>query len=141
MLKISKSSWHFRAMSWMYAHSLMHPREARSVCSYFWRALLSPLAPIASVLLIGAFAISVLVIMAGAVGGPLLMWLKPGMDTVIWGGLWLIGGLLTDIAVGRALLEALRPETAQRLNSVTRISIAYLAAKKRRVCPLVEYED
>jgi hypothetical protein len=128
-------------MEWMYARSIFDVPEARSLCTYFWRVLLSPLALVVSAGVIAGLAAAALFIMVGIIGAPLAVWMSPSVGTILAGAFWFVSAVLVDGWLAVALLEHFRPGRAQRVTGAMEVAFAYLAAKKRRVCPFIEYEN
>jgi hypothetical protein len=62
-MKISARSWHYRWMRWFYADTLDN-HVPRSLCTYFWALVFSPLVALA----VGAFAIALLTILLPVLG-------------------------------------------------------------------------
>lgn len=160
MLRVSATSWHYRLYKWTQRYGNWPNSEPKSLCSYFWSIVLTPLfiysatfrKVVESVLFrpfvwLGRLNQTALIIVVTAV-----------ITTVIvcWGFLWphklliaaivvvgiiVAGVLLLLIALGIAELSD-RRKSGSDLEPITgQLIFEFVRAKKRRVCPLIEVVD
>ena len=115
-MKISRRSWHYRA------YKGFRYREPTELCSYFWTVAF--ILAIKTVMVVGISLIAIIVgtfatVVAYQNAGSIFMWLG------IIASVFMLGYL------------ARRSWKADHPN----IAVAYLRAKKDRLCPLIEVED
>ena len=133
MLKIKKSSWHYRL--WAFTHE--HPERVKptNLCRYFWRIFFTITLPAA-------------LIVAALIGIGALLWVmfqNPVPTLIVLGSIALFLGFIFFAAwqerhrkrkrAARALIEP-DPEPKDP-NPFTE----FLKARKQKVCPLIEVVD
>lgn len=130
-MKVSRSSWHYRLWRFGRENSRSEPRD---LCRYFWHlALVKVLLPLA----VAALA------MAGIVGIFVTIWRHPIDAAIVVGGI--LGLLVFVIAVGYlAYRREVREEDRRASGAPPKkpsLTRQYLAARKRKLCPLIEVSD
>jgi hypothetical protein len=144
-MNISKRSWHYRYMDWLG----FNVRGTHSLCIYFWKlAFALTVLPIS----MGVIALVLLTFVLGAVTLPLhmmglidLQLIPEGVSVALrvcgfvgWIGLiYFLSNVLITYAYRN--LKARRNSTAppQEPN----VFIAYIKAKKQKVCPIIDYTE
>lgn len=141
-MEINTSSWHYRLVMWMW------DTAPKSLCVYFWAVvfgvLLSPLRLLGKGFeKTGKYgAIAVLVLLAGWL---LVVFIAAIIDSW-WNLLW-IALVLLGIAVFivlAAIVVALAIKLKDRIRGndpQPSMTWAYVKAKKRRICPILEFKD
>lgn len=152
-MNISRNSWHYRMTAFTLDYFSRSP--SNSLCLYFWQVVLSPF------ILIGAAAIILMAILAsavvmlygiGAIVNDILVWANvlphsfkqiPG----IFNYRAVISSLLIVLVV---VLYLLRTEIKNRLGIKERnedeekepnFVIAFVKAKKQKICPVITFKD
>src|SRR3990172_4481965 len=128
-LTIRRSSWHYRL--WKWHHGNTPENEPRDLCSYFWGLVNIILSLVFIPLAVVVFAAWIVLL---ALESPwLLLWI-PAVFTMVAGGVVLLALLLLAY-------DRWGPKPSPELRSSFGVARAYLAAKKQRICPLVEVEQ
>ena len=144
-MNISKRSWHYRYMDWLG----FDVRGTHSLCIYFWKLVFALTYP---PLLMGAGALIGLSVVVGVVALPLhymgLIDLKL-LPQLISGALivcGVAGWVAVTLFLAWYLSEYAHKRSIARRNSTTapqqpNVFIAYIKAKKQKVCPIIDYTE
>jgi len=129
-MKISRSSWHYRLIGkhWDYNPS--------NLCSYFWKTVFSIIAWALGFVFGSIVAVGAAVILAYPVW-QFFFGVDPGavmFSTIAWLGVW----FATQYHY-REYLYRTGKLTHDYTVSEPGLTRQYLAAKKRKVCPLINY--
>lgn len=131
-MKIDKNSWHYRLNDKVHGHLLSdeeHWTPPETLCRYFWSTIVS-LAVLAVVTTLAAAMSSVAVIfVVTAVHNPVEFWTTIGICIAV--GLVIV---IISNTSGRRTRERARDNKTGLVHS-------FLKAKKRKVCPTIEYVE
>lgn len=136
-MKVRRDSWHYRLWRWGREdkpYNSSKRSEPRDLCRYFWHiALVKVLLPLigAGLIVAGIVAIVIATFREPLKAGLIALAITCGLS-LIW-GLVIISGRIEDrrTAVRNGWAPAKEP-------GITR---QYLAARKRKMCPLIEVVD
>lgn len=131
MLKISRTSWHYRMWKLVHQHS-----EPRNLCRYFWANVFTIVIPT----VICSFAL------AGLTALLWLIWSNPIESALTVGAIGLAAVLITLTVLlvkdqarrSRMRPVVIKPHKKPKPPGVLR---AYLVARKKKMCPLIEVVD
>lgn len=140
MLKVKRSSWHYRL--WKTTHGFNPNAEPKNLCKYFWWSVFSIIIPA----VVCSFAL------AGLVTLLYIMYSNPVVTGMVVGTIVLCAGLGVGTVVvanaektRRAALppkvKSERPRKVRTKPRKIRLLRDYLAARKQKVCPLIEVID
>lgn len=147
-MKINRRSLHyrfFRAMLWLSIWRRCN--DPKSLCSYFWAVLLSPIAPpITAICLLGWAVLTATIVTAPVWVFYAWPHAEEGVEFVGLALLFAIG-VIVDVALiivaGDWALKRIPMDHMPRLSSSDMVHVAgeYIKAKKERICPIIQYED
>lgn len=144
---ISRSSWHYRMTEGVWG--VFNKDPGNSLCTYFWQAVLSP------VIALGLTILALIVIFG------LIFFLFYVVGDFISHGLWYLNilpdtfntekvfnwrfimvSVLFDASVMAlvAFNELVLKRTSTKTKS-TNVVVAFVKAKKNKICPIIEYKD
>lgn len=130
-MKVSRNSWHYRL--WKYGRE-PYGGEPRDLCRYFWHILLMKI--LVPIVVIG-------LVITGIVAILVSVWNHP-LDAAIVVGIAL-GLVVLLVAVGYFHQRREDREEERRNSGAPRkepgLARQYLAARKRKLCPLIEVVD
>lgn len=140
-MQISKSSWHYRFNAWMQESFRSRSRnEIFTTCSYIRTTLFSLIVGVFKLFWVVLAAIFAVVVVAGIVYLPLLIFGSVGeVKPLIVGGIIGWGGLLVAGVV--LLADKLTPFwQARKERKIAALKQAMLA-NKAGICTIIEYKD
>lgn len=122
MMQVSRQSWHFRFLS------AMQCRPPSNLCSYFWMVVLH--------MALVVFFVALGVAMMGLIFSPILaIWFKWAEQVVIVGYvIW-----IAILSVGWLMYRGWRETQKGYVKGPDGLAVAWVKAKKAKVCPLIEY--
>jgi hypothetical protein len=129
-MKIKKSSWHYRM------HRMFNGGFGpgyKSLCTYFWGT-------VGTTLLVGVALPVSSVIILGLMLAPFVYLFTGNLEII---GAVVAGSFLDIIALFGfwAWYRHTHPSTKLRVEKEPSLVVEYLKAKKRKVCPLIEYTN
>lgn len=134
-MEISKNSWHYKLVEYI-GESFESGRYfmPTTLCSYFWTLVLfTPL----KILTTLGILIAVIFFMT------MPIWSIVGMvylDDEIFTGTATVSWILVSVVVLANLIEYFRYNSDFKFK-IIEIVVEYIKAKKRKVCPFIEYTD
>lgn len=140
-MQISKSSWHYRFNAWMQESFKSRSRnEIFTTCSYIRTTIFSFIVSLVKLLWIALGIILAVIIVAGIVYIPFLIFGSVGkVEPLIVGGIIGWGGLLM---AGVALLaDKLTPFWQERKERKIAVLKQAMLDNKAGICTIVEYKD
>lgn len=140
-MQISKSSWHFRFNAWMQESFRSRSRnEIFTTCSYIRTTIFSFIVGFVKLLWIALAATLAVIIVAGIVYIPFLIFGSVGkVEPLIVGGIIGWGGLL--IAGVALLADKLTPFWQERKERKIAALKQAMLDNKAGICTIVEYKD
>ena len=141
-MKISTQSWHYKMVNKIFNY------PSKSLCIYFWQipysAIVCAVCGIVMLTVIVGMVGTVLVLLAQPVA--LNIWHVPVEDTlalgllstVVWGAVF--KGLNEHFSAASWNKVLFKVKTKPRKEKKPSLLLAYLKAKKDKVCPLIEFE-
>lgn len=123
-VRISERSWHLQLV-----RACRHDYVPRDLCSYFWTlvAIIAPLAVVIGVIVIAVVAFVRIM---------LIDWRTTAVGIGIGIGVW--AALFLVYYLGRSLIHRRRVRQRPTGRRGPNLIVAYVKAKKRRFCPLIE---
>ena len=143
---ISRSSWHYRMTDWVWG--IFDKDPGQSLCVYFWQALLAP------VIFLGLAVLCIMAVVcmslwifyfSGAALCDFLVLihvLPKSFDMVPNTFNWLhvlVSVLIHGSIFGHIFYKHTRPEKDKPKED--NFVVAFVKAKKRKICPIIEYKD
>lgn len=140
-MQISKSSWHYRFNAWMQESFKSRSRnEIFTTCSYIRTTIFSFIVSLVKLLWIALGIILAVIIVAGIVYIPFLIFGSVGkVEPLIVGGIIGWGGLL--IAGVALLADKLTPFWQERKERKIAVLKQAMLDNKAGICTIVEYKD
>jgi membrane protein implicated in regulation of membrane protease activity len=126
-MKISRKSWHYKLHRyWM--NGAWHKNI--TLCYYFWSLVGAVLK---ALLLLTLWAVILSLVGAFLYSIGQLIWQHPLLTAKLFGGM---------VAVLAILYSVLRlKRTVEYMDKSNSVILSYIAAKKKKYCPLVEFKD
>lgn len=142
-MEISRQSKHYRFTSWVWGHFGKSP--AKSLCGYFWQMVFAPFALIAFWGII-AFVVLLFVLfclyLSGAMLSDVLHWIGILPDSFAANGSFNWRHMVISITLTTSVFGYLYRQEWKSTHEVKdNVVIAYVKAKKRKICPIIEYKD
>lgn len=143
-ISISRKSWHYRMTAWCWDHLGKEP--SKSLCGYFWQMLFAPVVVLGFygiLLFVALIFISFAFYISGAFICDFLHWINvlPASFDVIPGQFnWrhsLVSVLFNASLISFFAYKHFKKESGSGDNVV----FAFIKAKKRKICPLIEFKD
>lgn len=143
-MEISRKSWHYRMTAWCCNHYGKTP--SNSLCGYFWQMVFSPFVVILMYVTILVVALTMLwgLYFSGAMVCNVLHWfnvLPDSFDMVpgVFNWRHLVASLLITIClIGHILHNIHKDRNPTKKSNVV---FEFIKAKKRKICPLIEFKD
>ncbi len=144
-MEISRKSWHYRMTAWCWDHFGKTP--SNSLCGYFWQMVSSPFVVIgmyAAILVVVLVMLSWSLYLSGAYLCNFLHWIHVLPDSfdmvpgVINWRHFVVSLLITAGIVAKVVYSVYKQENP---NKEPNVVFEFIKAKKRKICPLIEFKD
>lgn len=140
-MKLNRSAWHYKLIGLILNTTRNkrwdEPWETYSLCGYFWLVVLSIFMVVMMVLgavFVGSIAITPLFYIYA-------MWFGSGVvhDSIVAGTF--VTSVFLIIALVAMIVRSINNWYKKVEATSTNIAVEYILAKKRKVCPIIEFED
>ncbi|QXO12748.1 hypothetical protein pEaSNUABM49_00535 [Erwinia phage pEa_SNUABM_49] len=158
-MNISTNSWHYKMNEFVY--EFLNKNVATSLCGYFWQTVFAPIITL-TLAIVGLIVISILswgaLYLVGALFSNFLVWINVLPEAFqlvknVFNWRFIPMSILFDVLViavfygkykyssykERKIEEA--KEKGAPIDSKPLLVIEYIKAKKRKICPLINFTD
>lgn len=141
---ISKNSWHYKIITekFCFLQPILYP--SNNLCLYFWSVIFRFIQGISTYLVLASPIVSLIVVfLMDSQNVPLFVGLWAFTGFIVSGitlvfALVFIGVIVVDYS--NKLIKKHSPKTSKK-EKKPNLFIAYIKAKKQKICPIIEFKD